>query len=147
LMKFDVFSTDIRDRLVPERMMAVLSGFFGGLAALLCTVGLYGVISYIIAMRTNEMGLRMALGASQQSVVKSILRQTLWLLTLGVPLGIVLAVGVTRAVGSLLYGLQPNDPLTIVGAVALLAGVTLLASYIPAYRASRLEPMKALRYE
>ncbi len=147
LMRFDVFETDIKDRLVRERMMAVLSGFFGALAALLSTIGLYGVVSYIIAMRTNEMGIRMALGASSQSVVGIILWQTLWLLALGVTLGVVLTLGATRGASALLYGLQPNDPLAILCAIALLVGVALIASYIPAHRASRLDPMKALRYE
>jgi predicted permease len=147
LMRFDVFETDIKDRLVRERTMAVLSGFFGALAALLSTIGLYGVVSYIIAMRTNEMGIRMALGASSKSVVGIILWQTLWLLALGVSLGVVLTLGATRGTSALLYGLQPNDPLAILCAVALLAGVALIASYVPAHRASRLDPMKALRYE
>jgi predicted permease len=145
--QFHVFETEIQNGLTRERMMAVLSGFFGGLAALLSTIGLYGVISYIIAMRKNEMGIRMALGASRQSVVALILRQTLWVLFLGVSLGMVLALGATRGAGALLYGLKPNDPLAILGAVTLLAGVALIASYVPAHRASRLEPMKALRYE
>jgi predicted permease len=146
-MGFSVFETNIRDGLVRERMMAVLSGFFGALAALLSTIGLYGMVSYIIVMRTNEMGIRMALGASRQSVVGIILLQTLWLLALGVSLGIVLTIAATRGAGELLYGLQPNDPLAILGAIALLAGVALTASYAAARRASRFEPMKALRYE
>lgn len=147
LMRFDVFETNIKDRLVRERMMAVLSGFFGALAALLSTIGLYGVVSYIIAMRTNEMGIRLALGASRQSVVGLILWQTLWLLALGITLGVVLALGATRGASALLYGLQPNDPLAILCAIALLAGVALIASYVPAHRASRLDPMNSLRYE
>lgn len=147
LMQFHVFQTDIENSLVRERTMAVLSGFFGALAALLSTIGLYGIVSYIIAMRTNEMGIRMALGASQQSVVRIILRQTLGLLTLGVSIGIVFALVATRGAAALLFGLQPNDPFAILGAVALLAGVALLAAYVPALRASHLDPMKALRYE
>lgn len=147
LMQFHLFQADVQNGLVRERTMAVLSGFFGALAALLSTIGLYGIISYIIALRTNEMGIRMALGASSGAVVKIVLRQTVGLLALGVSIGVLLALIATRGAGALLYGLQPYDPSAIVGAVALLAIVAVLASYVPALRASRLDPMKALRYE
>jgi hypothetical protein len=110
-------------------------------------VGLYGVISYIIAMRRNEIGIRMALGASRLKVVGIILRQTLGLLTIGVALGILLALVATRGAGSLLFGLGPDDPLTLAGAAVFLLAVALMASFVPAHRASRLEPMNALRYE
>jgi predicted permease len=147
LMDFHVFETDIQNGLVRERMMALLSGFFGVLAALLTMVGLYGVISYIIAMRRNEIGIRMALGASRLKVVGIILRQTLGLLTIGVALGILIALVATRGAGSLLFGLGPDDPLTLAGAAVFLLAVALMASFVPAHRASRLEPMNALRYE
>jgi predicted permease len=146
-MEFHIFQTDIANRLMRERLMAVLSGFFGGLAALLAMVGLYGVISYIVAMRRNEIGIRMALGATRRSVIGLILKQTLYLLALGVTLGLVLSFAVTRGAGSLLFGLQPNDPLSLGGAAAFLASVALLASYLPARRASHVDPMTALRYE
>jgi ABC-type antimicrobial peptide transport system permease subunit len=137
----------IHDGLVQERLMATLSGFFGLLAALLAMIGLYGVISYIVVTRRNEIGIRMALGASRGNVVGIILRQTLLMLALGVAIGVVLALGATQGAGTLLFGLQPNDPLTFVGASALLIAIALVASYLPAYRASRLDPMNALRYE
>jgi ABC-type antimicrobial peptide transport system permease subunit len=105
------------------------------------------VIFYIVVMRRNEIGIRMALGASRRNVVGVILRQTFVLLALGIAVGVVLALAVTRGASSLLYGLQPNDPLTFVGASALLIGVALLASFVPAHRASRVDPMVALRYE
>ena len=146
-MEFHVFQTDIENGLTRERVMALLSGFFGALAALLAMIGLYGVISYIIALRRNEIGIRMALGASRQDVVRVILRQTLFLLALGVALGLTLALAATQGAGSLLFGLQPNDPLSLFGAAGFLVVVALVASYVPARRASRLEPMKALRYE
>jgi predicted permease len=144
---FEDFQRDIHDGLVQERLMATLSGFFGLLAALLAMIGLYGVISYIVITRRNEIGIRMALGASRSNVVGIILRQTLMMLALGIAIGIVLALLATRGAGTLLFGLQPNDPLTFVGASALLIAIALIASYLPAYRASRLDPMNALRYE
>jgi predicted permease len=145
--QFADFQKEIRDGLVEERLMAMLSGFFGILAVLLAVVGLYGVISYIVAMRRNEIGIRMALGASRGDVVAIIVRQTLLLLALGVGLGVVLALAAVRSAGSLLFGLQPNDPLTFVAAVGLLVTIALLASFLPARRASRVDPMVALRYE
>jgi len=146
-MEFHVFETEIANGLMRERLMAVLSGFFGGVAALLAMVGLYGVISYIIAMRRNEIGIRMALGASHQNVIGIILRQTFHLLAVGVTLGLLLSFALTRGAGSLLFGLQPNDPLSLIGAALFLVGVALIASYVPARRPSRLDPMIALRYE
>ena len=145
--EFHVFQTDIENGLNRERLMAVLSGFFGALAALLAMIGLYGVISYIVATRKNEIGIRMALGASPGSVVLMIVRQTLALLGVGVGAGLVLAIAAAKGANSLLYGLEANDPLTLFSAAGFLAAVALVASYIPAYRASRADPMNALRYE
>jgi predicted permease len=146
-VEFHVFQADIQNGLIRERMMALLSGFFGALAALLAMVGLYGVISYIIAMRKNEIGIRMALGASRHTITVVILGQSLYLLAAGVGLGLLMALAATRGAASLLFGLQPNDPLTLVAAAALLTVIALLASYVPARRASRVDPMIALRYE
>lgn len=146
-IEYHLFQTEILNGLVRERLMALLSGFFGALAALLAIIGLYGVISYIIAMRRNEIGIRMALGATRQDVVDIVLRQTLVLLGLGVGIGLVLSVAVTTGARALLYGLRPGDPLSLLGAALFLASVALLASYWPAYRATRVDPMKALRYE
>jgi predicted permease len=146
-MEQHMFENSIQEGLVRERMMAVLSGFFGVLAALLAMIGLYGVISYIIAMRRNEIGIRMALGATQDNVVGIVLRQTLVLLALGVGIGLLLAVVATRGAQALLFGLRPNDPISLLGAALFLAGVALGASLWPAYRATRVDPMKALRYE
>ena len=145
--QFADFQGEIRGGLVEERLMAALSGFFGLLAVLLAVVGLYGVISYIVAMRRNEIGIRMALGASRADVVGSILRQTLAVLALGIGAGVVLALIAVRSAASLLFGLQPNDPLTFLSASALLITIALIASLLPARRASRVDPMLALRYE
>ena len=146
-IEYHVFQTEIQNGLVQERLMALLSGFFGALAALLAMIGLYGVISYIIAMRRNEIGIRMALGASRQDVVGIVLWQTLGLLAAGVGIGLLLAVAATSGARTLLYGLRPSDPASLIGAAFFLAVVALAASLWPAYRATRHDPMKALRYE
>jgi putative ABC transport system permease protein len=146
-MEFRVFDRVIQSGLVRERMMVVHSGFFGALAALLAMIGLYGVISYIIATRRNEIGIRMALGASRGNIVGKIIRQTLELLALGVGVGVLLSLAATRGAGSLLFGLQPNDPRTLVGAAAFRIAVALVASYVPARRVSQIDPMIALRCE
>ena len=146
-VEFRVLQKDIENGLIRERMMATLSGFFGVLAALLTAIGLYGVISYIVSMRRNEIGIRVALGASRGNVVGIILRQTLVLLALGVTIGVVLALAATQSASSLLFGLRPNDPFTFAGASLLLTAVALIASFVPAQRASRVDPMVALRYE
>jgi predicted permease len=144
---FSFFKTRIRDGLLRERLMATLSGFFGALAALLAATGLYGVISYMVARRTNEIGIRMALGADRRDVVKMILREGGWLLVFGVGGGSVLALAAATTARSMLFGLQPYDPATLGMAIALLAAVTLAASYLPARRAAKLDPMTALRDE
>jgi predicted permease len=146
-VEYHLFQTEIQNGLVRERLMALLSGFFGALAALLAMIGLYGVISYIIAMRRNEIGIRMALGASRRNVVGMILRQTMALLALGVGIGLLLALAATSGARSLLFGLGPSDPLSFLGAALFLAVVALVASFWPAYRATRHDPMRALRYE
>jgi putative ABC transport system permease protein len=146
-IEFHVLSTQIRDSLLRERLMATLSGFFGFLAALLATVGLYGVISYTVARRTNEIGIRMALGAQRGNVVGMIMREAGLLLGIGLVIGAALALAAARAAASMLFGLKPHDPLTIVLAIVALAAVAALASFLPAHRASRLDPMVALRDE
>jgi ABC-type antimicrobial peptide transport system permease subunit len=110
-------------------------------------VGLYGVISYITTMRRNEIGIRMALGAGRGNVLGLISKQTLQMLGAGVLLGILLSLAATRGAASLLFGLNPNDPLSIIYAAALLVLVALFAGFIPAHRASRIDPSNALRYE
>jgi predicted permease len=136
------------DRLLfRERLVARLSAFFGLLALVLACIGLYGLLSYEVARRTREIGIRMALGAKVRDVLRLVVGQGIALVVLGVTLGIGLALGVTRYLVSILYGVQTNDPLTIVAAIALLALVTFAACYIPARRAMRVDPMVALRHE
>src|SRR5256714_1234949 len=146
-IQFHVLKTQIRDSLLRERLMASLSGFFGFLAGLLATVGLYGVISYTVARRTNEIGIRMALGAQRGHLVSMIMREAGLLLAIGLVVGAGLALAAARTATSLLFGLKSTDPLTITLAIVALAAVAAAASFLPAHRASRLDPMVALRDE
>jgi len=141
------FQTWIRNGLVAERLMAMLSGFFGLLAALLAMVGLYGMITYTVARRRNEIGIRMALGAQPAQVVSMVVQEAGRLLVIGVAAGTVLSLVAGRGAGALLFGLKPYDPLTLLAASALLAAIAALASFVPARRASKVDPMVALRYE
>jgi ABC-type antimicrobial peptide transport system permease subunit len=147
VVEFRVLENQIRDSMLRERLMATLTGFFGALAVLIAVVGLYGVISYMVACRRGEIGIRMALGAGKVSIVAMILREACLLLAIGLAIGTVASVAVARTVSSILFGLTPNDATTLTLAVAGLAAVALSASYFPARRAARLEPMLALREE
>jgi len=147
IAEFADFQKGIQDRLLQERMMAILSGFFGLLAALLAMVGLYGVISYFVARRRNEIGIRLALGAQRGQVAGMVMREAGELLVIGVAVGTVLSLVAGRGASSLLFGLKAYDPLTLIGAALLLAAIAGLASFIPARRAARLDPMAALRWE
>jgi predicted permease len=130
-----------------ERMLAKLSSFFSLLALLLASIGLYGVMSYDVARRTHEIGIRMALGAQRRDVVGLVMRETMLLVVIGVIIGLIAALGATRLIESRLYGLKPNDPLTIALAGLLLLTVAAIAGYLPALRASRVDPMLALRHD
>ncbi|MEO8026819.1 MAG: ABC transporter permease [Bryobacteraceae bacterium] len=144
---FRNYDQQIMEALTSERLMAMLAGVFGGLAGVLAVIGLYGVISYTVARRRAEIGIRMALGADRREVVRMILQDACWMLAAGLVLGVVLTLGVSRTAESLLYGLSARDPLTLGAAMALLAVAALAASYLPAWRASRIDPMTALREE
>jgi predicted permease len=146
-LEFKVFKTQVHNSLVNDELMATLSGFFGFLAALLAAIGLYGVISYMVLQRTKEIGIRMAIGAKRGDVIGMILKEAGILTVAGLVIGTTLALASAQVVKSLLYGLKPRDPLTIVLAVVTLAVVAAFASFLPAYRASRLDPLKALHYE
>jgi putative ABC transport system permease protein len=146
-LDFKIFKTRIHDSLLQDQLMATLSGFFGFLAALLAAIGLYGVISYMVVQRTKEIGIRMAIGAERVDVLGLILREAGLLTGTGLVIGAGLALGAAQAAKSLLYGLKPRDPLTLVAAVVVLSAVAAFASFWPAYRASKLDPLIALRYE
>jgi putative ABC transport system permease protein len=147
VMGFTVFSSQMRDRLVRERTLAWLAGSLGVLATLLSTIGLYGVIAYMTARRRHEIGIRRALGASRSTIVRLILTETAITLSVGLPVGLVAAWTIVRSAGALLFGLSPTDPRTLAASVCLLAAVAVAASAIPAVRASRVDPMDALRCE
>jgi putative ABC transport system permease protein len=146
-IQFVVLSTQIRESLVQDELMATLCGFFGVLAVLLAAIGLYGVISYTVAQRTNEIGIRMALGSQRSRVIGLILGEVAVLIGIGVAVGVGLTLAGSKAASSLLYGLKARDPVTLILAVVILAAIGLAASFVPARRASRLDPMAALRYE
>ena len=140
-------SDQVDATIVRDRLLATLSAFFGGLALLLAMVGLYGTLSYNVARRRNEIGIRIALGAAQSRVMRLVLGEVSRMVVIGIALGAVVALASTRWVKSFLYGLTATDPVTIVGAAIILAAVALAAGAIPAWRASRVEPIAALRDE
>lgn len=146
---YNMRTTDvqIKNSLSAERMIASLSAVFGVLATLLAIIGLYGVMSYIVAQRTREVGIRMALGADHGEVIWLVMREVLILVSVGMVAGVTGSLALTRVVQSQLFGLTPHDPLTLGFATGALATVACAAGYIPALRASRLDPIAALRYE
>ena len=130
-----------------ERLFAALTAAFGILALTLACIGIYGLMAYTVARRTNEIGIRIALGAQTGQVLRMILSEASWLAAIGVAIGLASALGLTRFLASLLYGLKPSDPVTLVAAALLLIATALAAGWLPAWRASRVQPMEALRHE
>jgi predicted permease len=145
--KITRFSTLIDASLASERMVAQVSAAFGALALLVACIGIYGILAYRVARRTREIGVRIALGASRGSVQWMVTRESLALLVIGVAIGIPVALGLSRYVVSLLYGLAPTDPATMAATLGLLAIVSIAAAFLPARRAARIDPMAALRCE
>jgi ABC-type lipoprotein release transport system permease subunit len=133
--------------LVQERLLSTLGGFFGLLALALSAVGLYGLLANVVGQRTSEIGIRVALGADRGAVIWMILRRSLLLGAIGLAIGAPAALWAAHPLAALLYGLQPADPATVAWSVLVLAGTAMLASYIPARRASRIDPIAALRNE
>jgi putative ABC transport system permease protein len=146
-IRFINFKLMIGESMVRDRLMATLSGFFGLLALLLASIGLYGILSYGVASRTKEIGIRMALGARSREVLSLILREALLLVLVGVVVGLPVVFAATRFASTLLFGLTPTDPLSLAGAAVLLFAVALVAGYIPARRATKVDPLVALHYE
>jgi ABC-type lipoprotein release transport system permease subunit len=133
--------------IIQERTFAQLCSWFGALAMIMACVGLYGTMAYAVSRRTSEIGIRMALGAERRRIIWMVLRQVLSLGAVGVIIGMAAVWETTAFLKSYLFGLQPNDPATLIAAVSILAACAILAGYAPAWRASRIDPMVALRHE
>jgi ABC-type lipoprotein release transport system permease subunit len=140
-----VLREQVRENLVRERLMSWLAGFFGVLAVLLAAIGLYGVMSYAVARRSNEIAIRVALGATRTDVLRLMLGHATRLLVVGLAVGTLVALSAGRTARTLLFGLEPNDPTTIVVAAGILAVFALVAAYVPAARAARVSPLEGLR--
>jgi putative ABC transport system permease protein len=146
-LEFHTLAEQVNDSLVQERLLAVLSAFFGGLALLLAMVGLYGALSYMVTQRQTEFGIRMALGAEAGSILRLVIRDVAVILAGGVAVGVLLSLATTRVLAKLLFGLGARDPVTLVGATAVLSAVAFIAGFIPALRATKVDPIVALRCE
>jgi predicted permease len=147
VLKIDTVDEQLDTVLVQERLTGSLSGMFGGLAATLAYLGLYGVMSYTTARRTNEIGVRMAMGATRADVLRMVLKESWVLVAAGIAIGLPLTLAVARLISAKLFGVSATDPMTIGGASLLMIAVAALAGFLPAQRASRVDPMVALRYE
>jgi predicted permease len=145
--RFQVFERQVQDGLSRERLMAWLAAFFGAVAATLVVIGLYGLLSYIVQRRTNEIGIRVALGATRSSIGRLVLGQTLGLVVAGLAIGIPVSIVAARSAGSLLFGVSPTDMPTLIAAAGLLATIAICASLAPAWHAARVDPIRALRAE
>jgi predicted permease len=147
ISQFFNFQAEIHERLVRERLLAMLAGFFGVLAAVLAMIGLYGMIAFAASQRRQEIGVRLALGATRRQVVTMMMREAASLLTIGIVVGVGLSLLASRSAASLLFGLTPHDPVTLVTACGLLIMIAGIASFLPARGASRLDPLTALRQD
>jgi predicted permease len=147
VLRIDTVDEQLNDVLVQERLIMALSSFFGAVAVLLACIGLYGVISYTVARRTNEIGIRLALGATPGKVLSMVLKESLLLVFLGIAIGVPAALAATRLISARLFGVSAADPLTLAAAALLMIGVAALAAFLPALRASKVDPLVALRYE
>ena len=146
-LQFTTLEQQAEDSVIQQRLLAMLSGFFAALAVILTAIGLYGVLAYVVTLRTHEIGIRMALGARQSSILRVVLRDLAIVLGAGIAAGLLGSAWITRLAQQLLFGVKPDDVWSISLAVALLVCVALIASYVPARRAMQVDPMVALRHE
>jgi predicted permease len=146
-LEFMTLAQQVDDSLVQERLLATLSAFFGALALLLAAIGLYGALSYLVAQRRTEFGIRMALGAMPESILRLVMRDVAMVLGAGIAAGVSISLLTASILQKLLFGLVSHDATTMIGAICVLAAVALTAAYLPARRAMRSDPMTALRYE
>jgi len=146
-VKFSTLEENLAENVAAPRFRTLLLGIFAGLAVLLAMAGIYGVMAYVVGQRRNEIGLRMALGASQGNVLGLVLRQGMIYVVLGVTAGLAGAIVATRLLTSMLFEVKPTDPATYAAVAAILAAVAMAASYIPARRAAKVDPLTALRQE
>jgi ABC-type antimicrobial peptide transport system permease subunit len=147
IFEMKTLEAQLDETLSTERLIATLSAAFGALATLLAAIGLYGVMAFVVQRRTRELGVRMALGARQGAIMWLVMREVLLLLSIGLAIGVPSAYLLSRFVSSQLFGVQPTDGWTAVAAVVVLATVALGAGFMPARRASTIDPIQALRYE
>jgi predicted permease len=146
-LEFHTLAEQVNDAMVQERLLALLSGFFGALALLLAMIGLYGTLGYLVNQRQTEFGVRMALGAGSGSILRLVMRDVIVVLAAGVVVGVGISLASTRVLQQMLFGLGPRDAATMIGAAGVLSVVALVAGYLPARRATKVDPMVALRYE
>jgi ABC-type antimicrobial peptide transport system permease subunit len=147
LLNIRTQDAQISDRTRQERIFVSLTSGFGLLALILACIGVYGVMAYSVSQRTHEIGIRMALGAEPERLRRMVLREATWVVALGIMAGVCGALALGRVIASLLYGIKAWDPTTLAGSAAMLMVVALGASWIPAWRAARVDPMQALRHE
>jgi ABC-type antimicrobial peptide transport system permease subunit len=146
-LEFHTLAEQVDDSLVEERLLATLSTFFGALALLLAMIGLYGALSYLVAQRQPEFGIRLALGAPRGSILRLVMRDVVVVLAGGLAAGACLALATVGVLQKMLFGLAPHDTFTFIAAIGVLSAVAIVAGYLPARRAMRVDPMVALRYE